>query len=122
LSLLFASAGAGIIFGGLFARKATAEWSGRLLNQPAVTNRLSEVQTFFEKPSVSRPVEEIVCQGVILTANRGARVVINGETVKIREVVGGAKILEITASNVLVECNGETHRLAPGESFSPGKK
>jgi hypothetical protein len=121
LGLLFASAVAGIIFGGRLARKSAAGLSGRLRNDPAVTNRLNELQTFFEKSGPEEPAEEIVCQGVILTVNRGARVVINGEAVKTGEIIGGAKVLEITASNVLVECNGQTHRLAPGESFSPEK-
>jgi|GEM_PF-2889965 len=68
------------------------------------------------------PNDAIICQGTIIWEDGKARAMINGQTITEGVTVNGIRILKITASNVLVGCRGETRRLSPGESFTPGKK
>ena len=75
------------------------------------------MQTFFGKAVPVRPPETVLCQGTIISADRGALAIIDGQSAKVGSVVSGVRIIEITASNVLVECNGKTRRLAPGEKI-----
>ncbi|NOU36742.1 MAG: hypothetical protein HOO88_08230 [Kiritimatiellaceae bacterium] len=121
LVLLFASAAGGFFFCARLVRTSTTGIPAVLSKKPIQKSKFSGLQSFFEKAVPAKPEETILCQGVILSANRGSRAVINGQVVKIGSVVNGARVLEITASNVLVRCNGETRRLAPGERFTPKK-
>lgn len=78
-----------------------------------------------EKKDASRwdfPKDAITCQGTIVHESGKALALINGKVIPVDGVVNGFRILEITASNVLIECDGETHRIVPGKSFTPEKK
>lgn len=127
LFLLFASAIAGFASSAFLFKK-----SARLLPasigqrfKPGAMN-FSGFSNFVEKtdsvhwPSFSDgPVS---CQGIMTGENGKSLAIINGLTVSNGVTVNGVKILEISRSNVLVECRGEPRRLAPGESFIPDKK
>lgn len=118
--LLVAAVIAGSVFGVLKVRRSAGGGSsGSPDQETALGTQLNKMNAFFKKTAPDQPAGTILCQGVILSATRGARAIINGETAGTGVVVNGARILEITASNVLVECNGQTRRLAPGESFIP---
>jgi hypothetical protein len=119
LTLLFISAVAGFIFSALVVRQTAAGFSANIIGNPAVETRINDLHAFFEK-SVPEPSSGgLLCQGIIRTATRGNRVVFNGEAFEAGATVNGIKILEITASNVLVECNGTITPLVPGESYTP---
>jgi hypothetical protein len=117
LVLLFASAAIGFIYSTRWIFPSTngaAKFSG---SKPVIKNN-----SFATKPfrSESAP-QTILCQGLSHNETRGTKAVINGKVVDPGSVIDGVRVLEITTSNVLVECRGETRRLAPGERFSPKK-
>lgn len=114
LTLIFAFTLAGLIAGGFFLWKSAA--------YPSLETRIGSLQTFFEKSAPESKVQEILCQGVIVTANRGNRVTLNGEAVEVGATIAGVTVVEITASNALLECNGKVTPLAPGESLIPRKR
>jgi hypothetical protein len=89
-------------------------------NSPAETR--SRKQPLFEKTTPAKPSSStVVCQGTILSKGYGPIAIINGQPAKTGSLINGVKIVEITASNVLIECRGKTRRLSPGDSFTPGK-
>ncbi|MFA7256182.1 MAG: hypothetical protein WC047_01220 [Kiritimatiellales bacterium] len=69
----------------------------------------------------SEPVNAITCQGLLKDKEGVAMAFIDGQIVATGETIGDMRILEITASNILVECRGKTCRLSPGETFTPEK-
>lgn len=64
----------------------------------------------------------IVCHGMGVGKDGLARAVIDGKIVAPGAIIRGMKIIEISASNILVECSGKSLRLEPGERVAPEKK
>ena len=123
LFLLFGSAIAGFASialksDGLFPASPGQQFKSGIVNSTGFLN-------FSEKPGSGRRNSSdntIFCQGTLIGENGKAMAVINGQTVSVGITIDGVKIMKITRSHVLVEFNGKTRRLAPGESFTPGKK
>lgn len=62
---------------------------------------------------------EIVCHGMGVGKDGISRAVIDGTIVAPGAVIRGMKVIEINASNILVECRGKNLRLEPGERVAP---
>lgn len=122
LFLLLASSAAGFILNSSMLQQSTSSLFKTLVKKPAIENKLDGLQAFFEAatPSTTTATTNIIlCQGTIISKEKGALAIINGKPAKTGAVINSSRILEISASNVLVECNGKTRRLAPGEYFIP---
>jgi hypothetical protein len=115
LVLLFASATAGFVFSARTALPSTDGVANFIGSTPFIKSSSFIEESFH---SESAPLT-ILCQGLSHNENRGTKAVINGKVVQPGSVIEGVRILEITTSNVLVECKGEIRRLAPGERFTP---
>ena len=126
LALLFAFSAAGFASSTFLTKKSARLFSGTLGNQlKSGIMDFGGSSGFRGKPDSSRWNHfdnTITCQGTIICENGKALAMINGRTTAVGGTINGARILEITASNVVVECNGKIRRLAPGKSFTPGKK
>lgn len=117
LVLLFASAAIGFSYSTRWIFPSTAGVAKFSGNKPVIKN-----SAFTTKPLHSGAAPQtILCQGLSHNESRGTKAVINGKVVEPGSVIDGVRVLEITTSNVWVECRGETRRLAPGERFSPKK-
>jgi hypothetical protein len=121
IALLFASASAGFIFSSSILWQSTSGFFTNLGKKPAIENHLNHLQSFFETATPSSTTNIILCQGTIITRDRGPLAIINGKPAKTGAVINGVRIIEITTNNVLIEYNGKTRRLKPGESFIPKK-
>lgn len=121
LFLLFVSSATGFIFCSSMLQRSTSGLFKTLGKKPAIEASLNNLQAFFEAATPSSTTNIILCQGTIITKDKGAIAIINGKPTKTGAVINGIRILEITASNVLVECNGKTRILKLGESFTPKK-
>lgn len=123
LVLLFGSAAAGFIFT-VFTIHHSLNGHSKVIDRqvPALEIKRDDMPAIFQKSALVQSTEIILCQGVVSSANGQAKAIINGETVETGAVVSGATILEITAGDVLIECNGITSRIAPGESYNPRRK
>lgn len=64
---------------------------------------------------------EIICHGMGVGKDGISRAVIDGKIVAPGTTIRGMKIIDINASNILVECNGRSLRLEPGERVAPEK-
>jgi hypothetical protein len=123
LVLLVISATAGVALNMPVIRQSATEVSS-LFNEEkdSGTGRFSKFQTLFKKASFARLGETVTCQGMLVGENGVALAFIDGQTVESGATVSGVQVFEITATKVLVGCNGETRLLSPGESFTPGKR
>jgi hypothetical protein len=122
---LIISAVAGFTLNGLQIHRGFSAWSSLADGSAAETSGGFTEWAARVEHSVSRPktaaFKGVVCQGVITGDEGGALAVINEQTVAAGSRINGVNIVNITASNVLVECRGETRLLEPGDSFVPGK-
>jgi hypothetical protein len=121
IALLFISAAAGFIFSSSILLKSTSGLFKTLGKKPAIENNINHLQSFFEAAAPSTTTNIILCQGIIITRDRGPLAIINGKPAKTGTVINGVRILEITANNVRTEYNGKIRGLKPGESFIPKK-
>jgi len=129
LVLLFASAVAGFFF-------STTRIRHPAIKIPAFLNKLP---SYFNRPDVPQKTHEfgdfvvfrdksglteiaIVCHGMGVGKDGLSRAVIDGKIVAPGAIIRGMKIIEISASNILVECSGKSLRLEPGERVAPEKK
>jgi hypothetical protein len=115
LVLLFASAAAGFVFSARTTLPST-DGVANFIGSKTFIKSSSFIEESFH--SGSAPLT-IICQGLSHNENQGTKAVINGKVVQSGSVIDGVRVLEISTSNVLVECRGESRRLAPGESFTP---
>lgn len=124
--LLFASSLAGFFSNRVLLKKTTSRFSAAL-SQPSNPNaaNFSSFSKLSNKIDSDRRIfsdDTIICQGTIIRENGKSLAMINGYTAAVGSTINGLRILKITSSNILVEYKGETHRLVPGERFSPRKK
>lgn len=117
--LLFGAATAGLVFG-------TFKFS-RGIKIPQAKSRSSEFPAPEPLPAgrqtiVFAPGKPVVCQGTIIDTNKRIWAVFNQKPVTAGDTAGGAKILKITPTNVVINLNGQTQSLLPGGSFIPAAK
>lgn len=126
LTLLFTASLAGFFSNGLLFKKTAGMFSNALSQESGSTaanfGGFSKLSKKIDSDRQSFSDDNIICQGTITRENGKSLVMINGRTAAAGGTINGLRILKITSSNVLIECNGETRRLAPGERFSPRKK
>jgi hypothetical protein len=106
----------------LFVLLVVSATAGVALNMPVIRQSATGVSSLFEKAAFVLPGKTVTCQGMLVGKNGVALAFIDGQTVESGAVVSGVQVFEITATRVLVGCNGETRLLSPGESFTPGKR
>jgi len=118
LILLFTSAAAGCFFAALQVRTSAAFLPSLLhaetKHEPGA---FGDFQTLLGKATSGQTENTLTCQGMIFDEKGGALAILNGQTTAAGAIINGVRILEITVSNVLVECNGETRRLGSGDRF-----
>ncbi len=121
--LLFASSLAGFFSNRVLLKKTTSLFSAAL-SQPSNPNAanfssFSKLSNKIDSDRQKFSDATMICQGTIVRENGKSLAMINGHTATVGGTINGIRILKITSSNVLIECNGETRRLVPGERFSP---
>ena len=126
--LLFISTVAGIFFSTIIVRPSAINIPSFFNKTPSFLKpsaRLNQTGDFGD-PVVFRGKSglteiEIVCHGMGVGKDGLSRAVIDGKIVAPGTVIRGMKIVEISASNILVSCNGGNFRLEPGERVTPEK-
>jgi hypothetical protein len=128
LVLLLASTVAGFSLGTLMVRRSAGDIPSlfnkipSLFNKPAAFPRIGESEdfmVFLDKTGLTKI--EIICHGMGVGKDGISRAVVDGKIVAPGAVIRGMKILDINVSNILVECNGKSLRLEPGERVTPEK-
>lgn len=120
--ILFSSAIIGYVSTVFILRPKKSQYCTVTGKQPASNPKTPvRLQEPRQKALFSGKEKPVICQGVIITTNGQLRAVFNGKPIASGKKSGRVRILEVTTSNVLVECNGQQRRLLPGESFVPGK-
>jgi hypothetical protein len=126
LVLLFASTVAGFFFSTTGVRPSTIKIPSFLnripsfFNKPVSLKKSGEFGDFVVFRDQSGLTEiEIVCHGMGVGKDGLSRAVIDGTIVAPGAIIRGMKIVEINASNILVECSGKNLRLEPGERVAP---
>lgn len=127
LTLLFSAAAGGIATGGwiLYRQVRSAAHAGIPLPRP-VADQTDPAKGDAETPQgktlldlIKWPSEAIVFQGTGAGRNGELIAMISGESVAAGEELNGVRVLEISKRNVLLEFNGQTYRLEPGEQLKP---
>jgi hypothetical protein len=126
LVLLFASTVAGFIFSTTRARHSAIKIPAffnkipSFFNKPVSLKKAGEFGDFVVFRDKSGLTEiEIVCHGMGVGKDGLSRAVVDGTIVAPGAIIRGMKIVEINASNILVECSGKSLRLEPGERVAP---
>jgi hypothetical protein len=120
LGLLFICTIGGFIAGALSIRKTLIEFPALIDSKTKPTaDKTGGFQALFEKAALSKPDSAPLYQGVIVGKEGQPMAVINGQATRSGTVTNGVRILEITENSLLIECNGETRRLRPGERLAP---
>jgi hypothetical protein len=126
ISVMFASALAGFFSNGILLKKMLSPFLTTLSKRsdasaPAFSG-FSKLSNKIDSDRQKFSDATLICQGTIVRENGKSLAMINGHTATVGGTINGIRILKITSSNVLIECNGETRRLVPGERFLPIKK
>ncbi len=129
LVLLFASTVAGFFFSAIRIRHPAIKIPAffnkipSYFNKPALLSKTQEFGDFVVFRDKSGLTEiAIVCHGMGVGKDGLSRAVVDGKIVAPGAIIRGMKIIEISASNILVECSGKSLRLEPGERVAPEKK
>ena len=129
LVLLFASTVAGFFFSTTRIRHPAIkipEFFNKFpsfFSRPALPPKAKEFGDFVVFRDKSGLTEiEIVCRGMGVGKGGLSRAVVDGKIVAPGAIIRGMKIIEISSSNILVECSGKILRLEPGERVAPEKK
>ena len=129
LVLLLASTVAGFFFGTLMVRRSAVKIPSFFNKIPSFFNKsvslkksgeFGDFVVFRDKTGLTEI--EIICHGMGVGKDGLSRAVIDGKIVAPGAIIRGMKIIEISASNILVECSGKSLRLEPGERVAPEKK
>ena len=129
LVLLFASTIAGFFFGALMVRRSVIKTPSFFNRIPSFFNKSVSLKktgefgdfiVFRDKTGLTEI--EIICHGMGIGKDGLSRAVIDGKIVAPGAIIRGMRIIEISASNILVECSGKSLRLEPGERVAPEKK
>ena len=129
LVLLLASTVAGFFFGALMVWRSVIQTPSFFNKFPSFFNKSVSLKkagefgdfiVFRDKTGLTEI--EIVCHGMGVGKDGLSRAVVDGKIVAPGAIVRGMKIIEISASNILVECSGKSLRLEPGERVAPEKK
>jgi hypothetical protein len=128
LVVLFASTGAGFLSRTFRVRHSAVDIPAFFNKIPSLFNKANLLQksgefgdfvVFRDKSGLTEIA--IVCYGMGVGKDGLSRAVIDGKIVAPGAVVRGMKIIEISASNILVECSGKSLHLEPGERVTPEK-
>lgn len=126
LTLLFASAIAGFSSGRFFFKKSAilhpVSLGQKLGSGTTNCGGISKISGKINSCLRNFSDGTIICQGTIIREKGKALAMINGRTASVGSTVNGVRIREINAGNILVEYNGQTRRLNPGERFEPKKQ
>jgi hypothetical protein len=126
ISVMFTSALVGFFSNGILLKKMLRPFSTTLSNQSSSSEvafgGFSKLSNKIDSDRQKFSDVAIICQGTIIRENGKSLAMINGHTATVGGTINGVRILKITSSNVLIECNGETRWIAPGERFLPIKK
>lgn len=121
LVLLFGFTASGFILGARHFHQSssgTAKTSDEtLFHKPGLFSKAASAG----KKTPIQPKGAIICNGTVISESGYGLAVINGRAVPSGSIVDGVKIIQITGSNILIESDGKTVRLAPGEIFVPKK-
>jgi hypothetical protein len=126
LVLLFASTVAGFLFGTTRVRHPAIKIPSffdkihPFFNKSVSLKKAGEFGDFMVFRDKTGLTEiEIICHGMGVGKDGLSRAVIDGTIVAPGAIIRGMKIIEINASNILVECSGKNLRLEPGERVAP---
>ena len=119
LILLFASTIAGYFLSPLMIRKFTTGNSSVFKKKVGLPKaaEFHGFMAFREKTGFTPSEIKMICHGMGIGQDGTARAVIDGKILKPGTIIRGMRLLEINASNILVECNGKILSLSPGERF-----
>lgn len=129
LILLIGSAATGLIFS-VFSFYSGASAITTLIMHPSAKSlrsdysrtriRTDEWNRLFNQVEVNpndNSSGRIVCQGMLIGENGGAVAAVNNQVAMPGSIINGALIRSISMSNIVVEYNGQTHRLGAGETL-----